>query len=222
MAAGDELHNTSSSDSATTPRNAGDDAVWDVTVHSPRQTERLAARLGAIVEPGAVLILDGDLGAGKTTFVRGLAEGLGLPAQGVSSPTFTLIHEYEGPVPLYHFDAYRLNDSQEFVDLGADEYLSGDGVCAIEWGVNVRSELPAERLEIVIQTVGPEETEPKSKPVPEAGGRPLTAGCSGAEHWGMTEDELDASRRRLHVRALGDGPRRWLAALRRAWETGDR
>lgn len=130
---------------------ATSDAVWTVVVADPRETEELAARLGGLVEPGAVLVLDGDLGAGKTTFVRGLARGLGLPKGVVSSPTFTLIHEYEGDVPLYHFDAYRLDDAEEFVHLGAEEYLSGDGVCAIEWGSRVQAELPAERLDIVLQ-----------------------------------------------------------------------
>lgn len=126
-------------------------ARWELTVHGVRQTHQLAALLGQAVGPGAVITLDGDLGAGKTTFVRGLAEGMGLDADVVTSPTFTLIHEYNGPVPLYHFDVYRLKVPEEFFGLGAEEYLYGDGVCAIEWGANVRAELPAERLEIELR-----------------------------------------------------------------------
>src|SRR5690606_14288567 len=124
--------------------------AWSVVVRGERATRALAALLGGIVQRGAVLLLEGDLGAGKTTFVKGLAQGLGIEPDDVSSPTFTLLHEYEGDVPLYHFDAYRLEGWLEFAELGAEEYLSGDGVSAIEWGDRVRDELPAERLEIVL------------------------------------------------------------------------
>lgn len=204
-------------------RDGDDNGVcWNVTVHSPRQTERLASRLGTIVERGAVIVLDGDLGAGKTTFVRGLAQGLGLADGVVSSPTFTLIHEYEGEKPLYHFDAYRLEVPEEFFDLGAEEYLYGDGVCAIEWGANVRSELPPERLEIRIQAPMSSEDGASTESATGPGGRPPTHGCGGAEHWHMTEDELDESRRHIEMCARGPGPRAWLHALRTAWETGSR
>lgn len=125
-------------------------SAWSVIAENEAATHRLARLLGGIVGRGAVLVLAGDLGAGKTTFVKGLAEGLGIDPADVSSPTFTLIHEYDGDVPLYHFDAYRLDNPLEFVELGADDYLSGDGVAAIEWGDRVRDELPADRLEIVM------------------------------------------------------------------------
>lgn len=121
---------------------------WSIVVESEAATRELAGLLGGVVGPGAVLLLQGDLGAGKTTFVKGLARGLGIDPDDVSSPTFTLIHEYRGEMPLYHFDAYRLERPLEFVELGAEEYLLGDGVSAIEWGDRVRDELPAERLEI--------------------------------------------------------------------------
>lgn len=90
--------------------------------------ERLAGRLGA----GAIVLLYGDLGAGKTAFVRGLARGLGAPADDVTSPTFTLVQEYHGRVTLHHVDLYRLEPA-EVADLGLDELTSGDSVVAIEW-----------------------------------------------------------------------------------------
>ena len=91
---------------------------------------------------GDVLALCGDLGAGKTHFVKGLAAGLGTPAT-VTSPTFTLLHEYPGGrVPLYHFDFYRLDDADEALRIGLDEYLFGDGVCVIEWAEKFPALLP--------------------------------------------------------------------------------
>lgn len=124
--------------------------AWSVVVDDEAATRALAALLGGIVRPGAVLLLEGDLGAGKTTFVKGLAQGMGIDPDDVRSPTFTLIHEYEGDMSLYHFDAYRLADAEEFIELGAEEYLSSDGVTAIEWGDRVRDELPRARLDIAI------------------------------------------------------------------------
>ncbi len=118
-------------------------------------TEAFGRRLGAALFPGAVVALNGRLGAGKTHLVRAICEGLGVanPAA-VCSPTFTLVHEYPGPVPVYHFDAYRLTGPREFAELGADEYLSGDGVCLIEWAERVEAALPADHLRIDIEPVG--------------------------------------------------------------------
>ncbi len=104
-----------------------------VLTHSEAQTADVAAALAASLEPGAVILLFGNLGAGKTAFVRGLAAGLGIDADEVSSPTFTLIQEYRGGrVPLYHVDLYRLEGGREVDDLGLEE-LAGIGVMAIEW-----------------------------------------------------------------------------------------
>lgn len=186
---------------------------WLLIVDNPQEMEQLGALLGGVVSPGAVIVLDGDLGAGKTTFVRGLARGLGLPDGVVSSPTFTLIHEYEGDVPLYHFDAYRLDDPVQFVELGADEYLYGQGVCAIEWGGNVRGELPAERLEILFAV----HMEKDPKELGRAG-RPKTFGCGGAEHWQMTEADIEPSPRRLEWHAFGDESAQWLATVKQRWQ----
>jgi tRNA threonylcarbamoyladenosine biosynthesis protein TsaE len=104
-----------------------------VTTHSEAETESVAIDLASDLGPGAVVLLLGDLGAGKTAFTRGLAMGLGVPAEEVSSPTFTIMQEYRGGrLPLFHVDLYRLNDPREIDDLGLDE-VAADGVLAIEW-----------------------------------------------------------------------------------------
>jgi len=101
--------------------------------HSEDDTRALAARLAATLAPGAVLLLSGDLGAGKTAFVRGLAEGLGVDAGEVTSPTFTLVHEYRGGrLPLVHVDLYRL-DSADLDEIGLDQDVAAEGVVAVEW-----------------------------------------------------------------------------------------
>ena len=110
--------------------------------HSPAETIALARTLAATLRRGDVLALSGDLGAGKTHFVKGLAAGLGTAAS-VTSPTFTLLHEYPGGrLPLYHFDFYRLDDADEALGIGLDEYLDGDGVCVIEWAEKFPALLP--------------------------------------------------------------------------------
>jgi tRNA threonylcarbamoyladenosine biosynthesis protein TsaE len=118
-------------------------------------TEAFGRRLGGLLFPGAVVALVGPLGAGKTHLSRAVAEGLGVanPAA-VTSPTFTLIHEYPGRVPVYHFDAYRLSGPREFAELGVDEYFHGDGVCLVEWADRVAATLPAERLWVGIEVLG--------------------------------------------------------------------
>jgi tRNA threonylcarbamoyladenosine biosynthesis protein TsaE len=119
-------------------------------------TEALGRRLGPLLFPGAVIALVGQLGAGKTHFTRAVAEGLQVrnPAA-VNSPTFVLIQEYPARLPIYHFDAYRLNSAQDFADLGTDEYFHGDGVCLIEWADRFPDVLPAERLEVRIHILDP-------------------------------------------------------------------
>ena len=113
-------------------------------------TEEFGRRLGERLFPGAVVGLVGPLGAGKTHLVRAVAEGLGCDGRRVSSPTFALVHEYPGRIPVYHFDTYRLPDEAAFADLGVDEYFVGDGVCLIEWADRVENVLPAEHLRITI------------------------------------------------------------------------
>lgn len=120
---------------------------------SEHDTERLGRRLGELLPDGAVLALDGPLGAGKTRLVQGIAAGRGYDPRDVVSPTYTLVHEYRGPRPVFHFDVYRLRDEDEFLNLGPDEYFESSGVTVIEWAGKVAGCLPPDRLEIAIRAV---------------------------------------------------------------------
>ena len=103
---------------------------WKVVTDSPQKTKALAEMIGRAVSAGTLITLSGDLGAGKTTFTQGLAKGLDIDRK-VTSPTFTIMKEYKGRLPLYHIDAYRLENITQ--DLGFEDYIDGDGVCVIEW-----------------------------------------------------------------------------------------
>jgi len=119
--------------------------------HSVDETRAVAARLAGDVRPGDLLLLEGDLGAGKTAFVQGLAAALGSP-EPVTSPTFTLAHRYRGGrLTVHHLDAYRLETIDEAADLGLDELLDDDAVTVIEWGDRLRAVLPGDRLEIAFR-----------------------------------------------------------------------
>jgi tRNA threonylcarbamoyladenosine biosynthesis protein TsaE len=108
---------------------------------SPGQTEQIGAALGKLLTPGTVIAYEGDLGAGKTAFTRGLAKGLG-SNDPVTSPTYTIVNEYlGGRLPLFHFDMYRLRSAEDLWDIGWDDYLERGGVCAVEWSENVRAAL---------------------------------------------------------------------------------
>ena len=100
--------------------------------HSEAETEALGEQLAAALSPGSVVAYRGGLGMGKTAFTRGLARGLGCRSR-VTSPTFTIVNEYEGPTPLFHFDMYRLASSEDLFDIGWEDYLARGGVCAVEW-----------------------------------------------------------------------------------------
>ena len=113
--------------------------------HSVAETEDLGARLAAVLAPGAVVAYTGGLGMGKTAFTRGLARGLGCRGR-VTSPTFTIVNEYSGTVPLFHFDMYRLGSSDELFDIGWEDYLIRGGVCAVEWSERVTDALPEDTL----------------------------------------------------------------------------
>ena len=105
--------------------------------HSPEETEKVGAALGAILSAGTILAYTGDLGAGKTAFTRGLAKGLGCTDM-VTSPTYTIVNEYvSGRLPLFHFDMYRLRSSDDLFDIGWEDYLDRNGICAVEWSENV-------------------------------------------------------------------------------------
>jgi tRNA threonylcarbamoyladenosine biosynthesis protein TsaE len=123
---------------------------------TPAATHALGRELGRLATPGLVVALIGRLGMGKTLFVRGVAEGLGVVdwQRVVSSPTFVFLQEYAGRLPIYHFDTYRLSRSQDFIDLGPEEYLEGAGVCLIEWADRVMEHLPNDRLTIEFQNRG--------------------------------------------------------------------
>ena len=108
--------------------------------HSPEETERIGEELGRTLHPGCVVAFRGGLGMGKTAFTRGLARGLGCRGR-VTSPTFTIVNEYSGDIPLFHFDMCRLGGEDELFDIGWEDYLARGGVCAVEWSENVEDAL---------------------------------------------------------------------------------
>lgn len=122
-----------------------------VTLHttSPEETEQLGERLGRSLEAGTVVALMGELGAGKTTFTKGIAKGLDVDDL-IHSPTFNLIHEHHGRLPVYHFDLYRLVNPEELDDLGYEDYFYGDGVSIVEWPEKIMDMLPPDHIEVRI------------------------------------------------------------------------
>jgi tRNA threonylcarbamoyladenosine biosynthesis protein TsaE len=122
---------------------------------SVEETRAIGARIGKHLRAGTVLALHGDLGSGKTCMVQGIAAGLGVSSTAcVNSPTFVLINEYDGPIPLYHFDLYRLADGSELIDLGWEDYLDSQGVIAIEWAERMGSLLPPDHIGINLEITG--------------------------------------------------------------------
>lgn len=121
--------------------------IFEKQVHALEETEAFALKLAELVEPQYTITLEGDLGAGKTTFTQSFAKGLGVKRT-VNSPTFTIMKQYEGRMPLNHLDVYRLGDSDE--DLGWDEIFYGEAVTVVEWAHLIEDELPKERLAIEI------------------------------------------------------------------------
>jgi len=117
--------------------------------NSVEDTYDIGKRLGRLLTKGSIVCLTGDLGAGKTAFTQGIAKGMGVEDY-VTSPTYTIINEYQGRIPLYHFDVYRLNDVEEMYELGYEEYFFGDGAVVVEWADIVRDIIPTERLWITI------------------------------------------------------------------------
>ena len=118
--------------------------------HSVSETEAIGEALGRTLSPGSVLAYRGDLGMGKTAFTRGLARGLGCTGH-VTSPTFTIVNEYEGPIPLFQFDMYRLEDADALFDIGWEDYLGRGGVCAVEWSENVAEALEGDCVRVDIR-----------------------------------------------------------------------
>lgn len=130
-------------------------AVETLLSRSPEETQAIGRRLGARLGPGAVIACTGELGAGKTCFLQGLARGLGVTTD-VTSPTFVLINQYRGRLPVYHLDAYRIGSLTELVELGIEEMLHGDGVTVIEWADKLLPLLPAHTIHVSISGLGDE------------------------------------------------------------------
>ena len=125
--------------------------------HSPRETRHFGEKLASRLQPGDVLLLLGNLGAGKSEMTRGIAAGLGVTST-VTSPSFTILNVYdEGSIPLYHFDWYRLESAEELFEMGMDEYLGGDGVAVVEWPTQCPEAIPEDYLEVAIEPLGENE-----------------------------------------------------------------
>lgn len=121
---------------------------------SSEKTEQFGFSLGQLLLPGDFISLHGELGAGKTRLAGGIAKGLGVdPALPVTSPTYTLLNIYQGRIPLYHFDLYRLHGDDDVLELGFSDYFSGSGVSLVEWPERLQAELPAVRLEIFMKYI---------------------------------------------------------------------
>lgn len=117
---------------------------------SPEETIELGRRIGELLKKGDIIALQGTLAAGKTTISKGIAESLGV-RETITSPTFCLISEYEGKMPLYHMDVYRLEGAEDFSNLGTEDMLYGDGVCLIEWSEKIMSEIPSSAIILKIE-----------------------------------------------------------------------
>ncbi|MBC8590043.1 tRNA (adenosine(37)-N6)-threonylcarbamoyltransferase complex ATPase subunit type 1 TsaE [Lachnospiraceae bacterium NSJ-29] len=122
----------------------------EIKLNSLQETEEFGIRLGKLLKSGDILCLNGDLGAGKTTMTKSIGIGLDVEEY-ITSPTFALINQYRGRIPVYHFDVYRLENVDELYDLGFDEYFFGNGVCIIEWAEKINKMIPKEKIVINIQ-----------------------------------------------------------------------
>ena len=119
--------------------------------HSPEETQEIGVQIGRQLNPGDVVALIGDLGVGKTCLTQGIARGAGIDKdQTVNSPSYILINEYEGKIPIYHIDLYRLQQLEDIVALGLEEYLDGDGICVIEWADRMGELLPENYIQVRI------------------------------------------------------------------------
>lgn len=128
-----------------------------INLKNLQETERLGIAIGNVSQSGDCICLNGNLGAGKTTLTQSIAVGLQVPPQCyVTSPSFAMMHEYMGRIPMYHMDFYRLNDSSDIIDLGFDEYFYLDGMTVIEWGERAADILPRDRVTIEIKSKGDE------------------------------------------------------------------
>ena len=124
--------------------------IKNIYLDNDKETREIGFKLGKLLKPGSIVCLIGDLGAGKTTMTQSLAEALEVDDY-ITSPTFTIVNEYEGKMPLYHFDVYRIGCSEEMYDIGFDEYINGEGVCIIEWANIIEDILPDDYLKIELK-----------------------------------------------------------------------
>jgi tRNA threonylcarbamoyladenosine biosynthesis protein TsaE len=131
----------------------------EIISSSPQETEHIGSLLGKMLVRGDIIALSGELGSGKTTLVKGLAQGMGVDREEVVSPSFTLVNEYEGSLPFFHIDLYRLGDERDLREIGYEEYLGEAGVAVIEWADRVRNAIPHESLWITLQYQGVERRE---------------------------------------------------------------
>lgn len=127
--------------------------MFSIITSGPEQTEHVGEALGSLLKPGDLVCLYGDLGSGKTRFSFGVAMGLEVREQYITSPTFTLVNVYRGRIPFYHIDLYRLKDPAELESVGLDEYVDSDGAAVIEWAERAEDELPKERLSVYFSSV---------------------------------------------------------------------
>jgi tRNA threonylcarbamoyladenosine biosynthesis protein TsaE len=125
------------------------------TSSSPEETEAIGRRLARCLKPGMIIALKGTLGAGKTCLTKGIASGLGI-TENITSPTYTIISEYHGTIPLYHIDAYRLHSDDDFESTGAGEYLGGQGVAIVEWPERIPASIPKDAVSIQVVITGPQ------------------------------------------------------------------
>ena len=140
--------NCPGNDQVSQPRGVSSAGAVNLVLASRSDTEALGKTIGGALAGGEILALIGDLGVGKTTLIRGIAAGLGVPTDTVSSPTFVLIHEYRGRLPLIHVDLYRLRTGAEAQSIGLEDYLTGLTITAVEWADRFPALLPEDRLEV--------------------------------------------------------------------------
>ena len=124
-----------------------------VVTNSEEETKHEGEKLGRKLSSGTVVALRGELGSGKTVFVSGMATGLGISSH-VSSPTFTIVNEYDGEPPLFHFDLYRIENEKELFDIGWDDYMGRDGVCVVEWSENAAGAFPPDSIKVEFENLG--------------------------------------------------------------------
>jgi tRNA threonylcarbamoyladenosine biosynthesis protein TsaE len=128
----------------------------EICTHSSEETQAAGARLGKSLQGNEIIAFFGDLGAGKTTFIKGLISALtGCSPDEITSPTFNYLHVYEGKVPVYHFDLYRLAAAEQFEGAGFSEYFQMGGICCLEWAEKIENKLPLRAIRITIQHQGP-------------------------------------------------------------------